>query len=185
MVKLNLGCGDKIMKDYINLDWKDYTGKTDIIHDLNEYPYPFQNNTVDEIKLWHVLEHLNDPERCLRELYRILKKSGKIHIKVPFFASVGGLTPLEHKNFFSISLTFNPFLINPLISTIHKRDEYYKYKFKLISYRYNMFKRKSFVKNVFGRLYSMLINAIPTKFYESRLAFILPIEEIELWLEKV
>ena len=53
MLKLNLGCGSKILDGYKNIDKFDYY-KPDIVHDLELTPYPFEKNSVDEILLSHV-----------------------------------------------------------------------------------------------------------------------------------
>ena len=47
MTKLNLGCGKDIKEGYINLDIVDYGGNQ--IHNINSFPYPFEDNTFDEI----------------------------------------------------------------------------------------------------------------------------------------
>ena len=56
-MKLNLGCGNKLLKGYINLDKFNYY-KCDVTHDLEKFPYPFKNDSVNEILLSHVLEHI-------------------------------------------------------------------------------------------------------------------------------
>ena len=85
-MKLNLGCGSKILKDYINIDKFDFY-KPNIIHDLEVFPYPFEDNSVDEILMSHVLEHIGqipDTFNCIiKELYRICKNETIINIKVP------------------------------------------------------------------------------------------------------
>ena len=48
MIKLNLGCGKDIKAGYINLDIVDYGGN--LIHDINSFPYPFEENYFDEKK---------------------------------------------------------------------------------------------------------------------------------------
>ena len=84
--KLNLGSGDKKIEGFLNLDKFD-TFKPDIVHDLENFPYPFLENEVDEIKLIHVLEHIGkDPDiyiKILKELYRICINEALIHIIVP------------------------------------------------------------------------------------------------------
>jgi len=85
-MKLNLGCGSKILPGYTNLD-KFKTYKPDILHDLEIFPYPFQDNSVDEIILNHVLEHIGQvPDvfnNIIKEFYRICKKNALIYISVP------------------------------------------------------------------------------------------------------
>lgn len=84
--KLNLGSGDKRIEGYLNLDKFD-TFSPDFVHDLEKFPYPFDDNEVDEIKMFHVLEHIgSDPDtyiNIIKELYRICINDALIHIRVP------------------------------------------------------------------------------------------------------
>jgi len=43
----------------------------------------YPENSFDVVTMWHVLEHLTDPKRYLREIHRILKPSGLLVIAVP------------------------------------------------------------------------------------------------------
>ena len=85
-MKLNLGCGNKILDGYVNVDKFDLYN-VDIKHDLEKFPYPFNDNSVEEIKLSHVLEHIGqDPDifiKILKEIYRICKNQALINIAVP------------------------------------------------------------------------------------------------------
>ena len=85
-MKLNLGCGNKLMEGYVNVDKFDYYN-CDVVHDLELFPYPFDNDTVEYILLSHVLEHIGqDPDvfnNILLEFYRICKKDALIDIYVP------------------------------------------------------------------------------------------------------
>ena len=85
-MKLNLGCGNKIYDGYVNVDKFDLYN-VDIKHDLEQFPYPFDDNSVEEIILSHVLEHIGkDPEifiKILKEFYRICKNQALIKILVP------------------------------------------------------------------------------------------------------
>ena len=85
-MKLNLGCGSKILDGYKNVDKFDYY-KPEIIHDLEITPYPFKESSVDEILLSHVLEHIGqDPNvfnNIIKEIYRICKNQAVIDIRVP------------------------------------------------------------------------------------------------------
>lgn len=85
-LKLNLGSGSRRFPGYLNIDKSDMF-EPDIVWDLESFPWPFRNDTVEEINLFHILEHLGaSPEifmKVIQELYRISKDGAKIHIVVP------------------------------------------------------------------------------------------------------
>ncbi|PNX47579.1 MAG: hypothetical protein BV457_05420 [Thermoplasmata archaeon M9B1D] len=81
-VNLNVGCGRDYKQNFINMDF-DESVKADVYHNLNVYPYPFDNDTFDFILVSHVLEHLLDQYGFMMEMRRILKKDGEIVIKLP------------------------------------------------------------------------------------------------------
>ena len=58
MKKLNLGCGDKILPGYVNVDVAESRRgmKPDVLCDLHKLA-PFEDNTVDAILSVHVVEH--------------------------------------------------------------------------------------------------------------------------------
>jgi len=95
-VVVNIGCGPTRIPDSVGLDRVPIDDFVDIVHDLNITPYPFQENSVDEIHIYHVLEHLTDPISKLEDLHRILKPGGIIHIRVPHFSSMGAFTDMTH-----------------------------------------------------------------------------------------
>ena len=65
MTKLNLGCGNKKIDGYINIDGSEYC-KPDLVLNLENTPYPFKSNTIDEIRLKSVIEHFPlDPNNFL------------------------------------------------------------------------------------------------------------------------
>ena len=85
-MKLNFGSAhDKLGDDWKNVDVLDWDGNTDIIHNMCEFAYPFEDNTIDEIQAGDVIEHITFrlTFHVLREFNRILKPGGKLHIRVP------------------------------------------------------------------------------------------------------
>jgi predicted SAM-dependent methyltransferase len=93
-IKLNLGCGYDIKEGYINIDMKQNNG-VDIVVDLNECKLPFEDNTVDEIYMAHILEHIIDRYTFIQECYRVLKPNGVLLVKLPV-----GAVNLAHQSYF-------------------------------------------------------------------------------------
>ncbi len=83
-IKLNLGCGQNLKPGYVNVD---QYGQPDICHDLETFPWPWEDNTVSEVVLNHVLEHLGESRtvylKIIQELYRICIPGATVHIAVP------------------------------------------------------------------------------------------------------
>jgi len=85
-VRLNLGCGDKILTGYINVDVTDERKgkKPDVVCDIAKLE-KFADNTVDEILTVHVIEHFylwKLPE-VLQEWKRVLKPGGVLITESP------------------------------------------------------------------------------------------------------
>lgn len=75
MKKLDLACGGNKAEGFVGVDIAAAEG-VDVVHDLRVTPWPFEDDSIDEARCSHFLEHLNGPERIpfMNELYRILKK---------------------------------------------------------------------------------------------------------------
>ena len=97
-VKLNLGCGNDIRKGFINVD--QFAPEADLKWDLNVLPYPWKDNSVDEVIMMHVLEHVNDPCAVMEELIRISKQDSKITIEVPHYNHSASIEAV-HKTLFT------------------------------------------------------------------------------------
>lgn len=68
--KLNLGSGEFLKEGFINVDY--YSNSTpDISHNLNQLPYPFENDYFERVEADHVFEHLYEPFQVMQELHRI------------------------------------------------------------------------------------------------------------------
>ncbi len=84
---LNIGCGKVPIEGAVNHDKKKYFDHVDITHDLDEYPWPWEDEEFDEVHAVAVLEHLKEFVQSLEECHRILKLGGKIQIQVPHYMS--------------------------------------------------------------------------------------------------
>lgn len=85
-LKLNLGSGDKRIDGFVNVDYSEEC-KPDIVMNLEETPWSFEDNSVSHIILNHVLEHLGQTPKSflaiMKELYRICRNDAIIDITVP------------------------------------------------------------------------------------------------------
>ena len=85
-LRLNLGCGDKILPGYVNVDVapsrKDAV--PDVLCDLRELT-PFADDSADEVLAVHVVEHFWRWEivDVLREWVRVLKPGGTMVVECP------------------------------------------------------------------------------------------------------
>jgi predicted SAM-dependent methyltransferase len=96
MKKLHLGCGNRKINGYINIDIQK-SPSTDIVSDIIDLPY--DDNSIDLIYSCCVLEHFgrNNNLKFFRNTswidvikywYKLLKPGGEIYICVPDFEAV-------------------------------------------------------------------------------------------------
>lgn len=85
-LKLHLGCGSKILKDYINIDIDNKFA--DLKIDATRLPY--EENSIDLIYCSHMIEHLkrNNISQSLKHWYFILKFGGELQLSTPDFESI-------------------------------------------------------------------------------------------------
>lgn len=127
-MKINMGCGKDIRKGWLNIDYKKVRG-VDKVVDLNKFPYPFKDNSADEIFMDHVFDHLHYPNKTLQECLRILKPGKKLVMIVPHFTSstayLGELRPYlwSHNAF----IRFDP---------KHDRSYYFDWHYSRVQIRF-------------------------------------------------
>lgn len=136
--KLHLGCGHVIKEGWINHDIAALPG-VDVIHDLREFPWPFEDGRFDEVYADNVLEHLPDTVKTMEEIYRITQPGAKIFIGVPFWNSFEAWGDPTHVRLFSEEI-FEFF--DPTTWRGKERAYYTKARFKIerIIYCVNLLK---------------------------------------------
>ena len=171
MEKLNLGCGKKIKKGYVNLDVVKLKG-VDVVHDLNEYPWPFNKDEFGYVYCDNILEHLDSIVKPLEELHRITKKDGVIKVIVPLFPSVWSMIDPTHKVFYTF-MTFDYFQENRGL------NYYSKARFKILKKKIRFHPALRFLNplvNIHERVqkfyYVFLSGALPPMFLDIELEVI-------------
>lgn len=81
---VDIGCGDNISRDFINIDYLWMPG-VDICIDLVKSNLPIKSDTVQGIFTEHCLEHIPYERipHVLKECHRILRPDGTLRIVVP------------------------------------------------------------------------------------------------------
>lgn len=103
-VVLDVGCSDQYIKKYLP-DHLYYVG-LDYYETATEWYYtspnvfgdaqnlPFADESIDSVLLLDVLEHLPDPESCIKEISRVMRNGGVFVLQVPFLYPLHDL-PLD------------------------------------------------------------------------------------------
>lgn len=94
-VVINLGCGFRKEESFINVDGFPAC-KPDVLWDLNKMPYPWADNSVDQIYAYHIMEHLENWWGAFAECARILKPRGQMEIRVPDPSSDSAVVYRDH-----------------------------------------------------------------------------------------
>jgi tetratricopeptide (TPR) repeat protein len=85
LLRLDIACGKNKKPGFTGVDI--WTG-ADIVADLEKFPWPFDDDSVDEVFCSHYLEHTPDLISFANELYRILKVGAKAEIICPYYSSI-------------------------------------------------------------------------------------------------
>jgi len=171
---LDLGCGKKKRPGTIGVDHSNRHA-ADIIHDLNVFPYPFEEATVDGAYLDNVLEHLDSPLHVMEEIYRIMKPGGFVKVIVPYFRSNWAFIDPTHKTFYTID-SFSYYDPNHPICI---RYDYTHARFKVEKIVFN----EEITSSFFKKLVIKFANRFPFR-YESQLSHLYPLDDITFYLRK-
>jgi SAM-dependent methyltransferase len=176
-VILDLGCGNRKKNGAIGIDFNPDT-MADIIHDLNKFPYPFDNSFFDIIIADNVMEHLDDLIKVLQELYRVTKPNGQLIITVPYFQSKWAYVDPTHKHFFT-SESFSYFDINHIYYKLYR---YSNIKTQINKIIFNENIHHTGVKNIVYKILLKIANRYPN-WYDSNLGHIFPLDTITYYIE--
>lgn len=85
-MQLNLGCGHRKIPGWVNVDVAAESNPDQVV-DLERLPWPWPDNSADEVLLSHVLEHLGAATEVylgiFKELYRVCRDGAAVSVIVP------------------------------------------------------------------------------------------------------
>ena len=97
---LDVGCGSAKHPGAVGLDISPDTA-ADVVHDLDVFPYPFDDDSFDQVLLQDVIEHVAEPIKVFDELHRICRPGARIQLRTPHFSSVLAYSDPTHRHTFS------------------------------------------------------------------------------------
>lgn len=102
-MKLNLGCGYRKKKGYVNIDARKDVNPDEVVDVSKGLPY--KDNSIDEIRAYDFLESV-DPDKTIfviEEIYRVLKPGGKFEHFTPSTDGRGAFMDPTHRSWWNIN----------------------------------------------------------------------------------
>ena len=100
-IRLDLACGANKQPGFVGMDIRREEG-VDIVHDLEEIPWPLPDGCCSLIMASHIMEHVNPARfgfvRVMDECWRVLQPEGQLAIVMPHGRSSGYLQDPTHVN---------------------------------------------------------------------------------------
>jgi SAM-dependent methyltransferase len=166
---LHIGCGGDKLPGSVGIDSLALPG-VDIVHNLDETPWPVADGSVDIVFAHSVVEHLTDIVGFMEEAWRVSAPEARLIISVPYFRSPDSFTDITHKHFFT-SQSFDYFLDekNP-----RSNYQYTDKKFKRVGFWYGW---PAPSRRILVRWFKKFIGRYP-KFYDTHLSLLFPIKHL-------
>jgi predicted SAM-dependent methyltransferase len=105
---LNLGTGYKLVKAgegdrVVNHDLHKHAPYITVAHDLNIFPWPWEDSSFDLIVACAVMEHLRvDLLESVNECWRLLRPEGVLYLKLPYWHHDNSYVDVTHYWRFSL-----------------------------------------------------------------------------------
>lgn len=177
---LDIGCGRKKQAGAVGLDCIPLPG-VDVVHDLNIFPYPFENEEFDSVIARHSLQHMDNIIAVMEEIHRIARSGANIFIYVPHYASDNYNTDPTHKTHFGYRS------MNYFVDNLDFHYNFYTSKRFILRDRYMSYvsvDSTMSIRNPFWWLgLEMVVNKFP-RIYERFFVYWLPVSEIYFNLER-
>ncbi len=64
---------------------------------LDHFPYPFRDDSFDQLRAIHVVEHVADVIRTMEEFHRLVRPGGSVHIVTPHYTDFSSFCDPTHR----------------------------------------------------------------------------------------
>lgn len=93
---LDVGCGLNKYPGSIGID-RNPSSRADVICDLDRFPYPFADDSFEQVRAIHVIEHVADVVRSMEEFHRLLGPGGRVRIETPHYTDFSSFCDPTHR----------------------------------------------------------------------------------------
>ncbi len=185
MKVLDVGCGTCKFEGAVGVDCLQLPG-VDVVIDLNQLPWPFEENTFDRVIFKHSMSHFENIIPIMEEVFRISKKNAVVDIIAPHYTSDNFHTDPTHK----VSMGYRS-MYYFCTNISNWKYKYSKANYKLLESgicfgehdidfnKYEYGKRKSILK-MLG--VEWIVNKIP-RIYEKFFCYMIPANVVYFKLE--
>jgi predicted SAM-dependent methyltransferase len=97
---LDVGCGPSKYPGSIGLDVNRDTA-ADVICDLDRGRLPFRDNSFDEVRAVHLIEHVENAIATVEEMHRVTRPGGMIFVVTPHYTDISSYTDPTHRRHLS------------------------------------------------------------------------------------
>ncbi len=95
---LDIGCGlRRAEPGAIGMDWSPESG-AEVPWDADCYPWPLPDAVFTRIHMSHIIEHLDDAVRAMKEVHRVARDGADVYITTPHFSSHNSYTDPTHRH---------------------------------------------------------------------------------------
>lgn len=172
---LDIGCGNRKRAGAIGIDINPRSD-ADVVHDLDQFPYPFQDSSFDEIYMDNVIEHLSNVIAVMEEIQRISRHGAMVKIIVPYFRAKWAFIDPTHRHFFTVdSFTY--------FDPDHIHNQMYRYStatFKVERIVFNETLQTRFPTRMMKRI----ADRWPVR-YENYLSTLWPLDDLTFYLRTI
>lgn len=99
-MRLNLGACDRRFPGFLSVD---IAPPADVVTDLSK-PWPWADSTVEAVKAFDIIEHIEDKIHLMNELHRVMKPGARVEIEVPSAThGAGAFQDPTHKSYWTLN----------------------------------------------------------------------------------
>lgn len=185
-VFLELGCGaNKRHNNAIGIDALDYVG-VDLIGDVYEVLAQFPSASVDKVYSYHFIEHVDNLNKLLAELSRVVKINGKVEFVAPHFSNPYFYSDPTHRSFFGL-YTLSYFAFNP---PLQRQVPTYQEKLWFQLDHVDLIFKSSppfYIRHLFKKSIGLIFNSCGymRELYEENFCYFFPCYEVKYKLSRI